>query len=188
VISGFRLGFEGAAGHYDIQPDLLTFGKIIGGGLPVGAFAGSREIMSHISPEGPVYQAGTLSANPVAMSAGYATLTKLRSEEFYPRLAKNTSAFAEIINKHIANKKYPMQVVHLDSIFWLCFSTSQIRRADQIDARLMEYFKKLHLYLLRHGVYLGPSGYEVGFISAAHDAAVLEKSAGVICNGLDTIF
>src|SRR5690606_30549862 len=93
VISGFRVGFEGAAGHYKIQPDILTFGKIVGGGMPVGAYAASREIMSHIAPDGDVYQAGTLSANPVSMAAGLATLQICLEEGFYEKMAEKTNYF-----------------------------------------------------------------------------------------------
>lgn len=188
VISGFRVSFEGAAGHYNVQPDILTFGKIIGGGLPVGAFGASREIMKRISPEGDVYQAGTLSANPVAMAAGYATLKKLLAKDFYSSLSVKTDEFISNLNSHIDSKGYPMQIVHTGSIFWLSFSRKTIRRADQIESEGMDYFKILHLYLLRHGIYLGPSGYEVGFISHAHDKSVLEEAAVIINKGIDHCF
>jgi glutamate-1-semialdehyde 2,1-aminomutase len=188
VISGFRVGFEGAAGYYGIEPDILTFGKIIGGGLPVGAFGARREIMQHISPDGNVYQAGTLSANPVAMAAGLATLTKLREPDFYGRLDLATNRFISSINDHIQARGYPMQMVRLGSIFWFCFDTRMIRRADQIDPQKMEYFRQLHYYLLREGVYLGPSGYEVGFVSAAHPENILEEAAEKIRKGLDYSF
>ncbi len=188
VISGFRIGFEGAAGYYQIEPDILTFGKIIGGGLPVGAFGARREIMKHISPDGKVYQAGTLSANPVAMAAGLAALTKLREPDFYQNLERMTAKFTGSIHDHITAKGYPMQIVRLGSIFWLCFDKAVIRRADQIDPQSMEYFKQLHLYLLRTGIYFGPSGYEVGFISAAHSEAILAEAADKIVQGFDIIF
>ncbi|NND32676.1 MAG: glutamate-1-semialdehyde 2,1-aminomutase [Saprospiraceae bacterium] len=188
VISGFRLGFEGAAGLYDIKPDILTFGKIIGGGLPVGAFGARREIMAQISPDGPVYQAGTLSANPVAMAAGYAALKKVREDGFYGMLEDKTRAFIARITQHIQQRGLPMQIISQGSIFWLAFSTENIRTASQIDADSMKYFKNLHLFLLRNGVYLGPSGYEVGFISAAHDDTILTEAADIICRGLDSIF
>ena len=97
VISGFRVGFEGAAGYYDVQPDIVTYGKIIGGGMPVGAFGASAEIMGHVAPEGQVYQAGTLSANPVAMAAGYAAMQELLKEGFYKDLEEKTKWFAQQI-------------------------------------------------------------------------------------------
>lgn len=188
VISGFRVGFEGAAGLYNIQADIFTFGKIIGGGLPVGCFAASREIMSHISPEGPVYQAGTLSANPVAMTAGFTTLRTLLRDGFYEELALKTRRMVNQINKHADEKNYPLHVRQLGSIFWIAFSRNEINRADQIDPRSMEHFKKLHSHLLQNGIYLGPSGYEVGFVSAAHTSDELDHSAHIINQGIDVIF
>lgn len=188
VISGYRVGVEGAAGYYNIEPDLLTFGKIIGGGLPVGAFGGRAEIMAQISPEGPVYQAGTLSANPVAMSAGLASLEACLQPGFYENLEQKTTLFVRQIENHIIEKGYPMHLVSIGSIFWLAFSTDRIIRADQIDPESMDLFKSLHAYLLDHGVYLGPSGYEVGFISGAHNEKILSRAASIICDGLDLIF
>ncbi len=187
VISGFRVGFEGAAGYYNIAPDIITFGKIIGGGLPVGAFAASREIMAHISPEGKVYQAGTLSANPVAMAAGLATLQELISGPFYENLTQKTDYFVQQIEEHIQKKGTSVQIAKIGSIFWIAFTDRQIKRADQIDPKSMEHFKSLHSFLLRKGVYLGPSGYEVGFVSAAHQQSDLDHAAAVICRGLDKI-
>ena len=188
VISGFRVGFEGAAGHYGIQPDILTFGKIIGGGMPVGAYAASHELMSHIAPDGPVYQAGTLSANPVAMAAGYAALEQLLRPGFYEELAEKTRTFVQQIQTHCDRRGYPVTIPHLASIFWMAFSRDLIRRADQIEAASMEKFRRLHHELLQRGVYLGPSGYEVGFVSAAHTEADLQEAAGRINEALDVVF
>jgi glutamate-1-semialdehyde 2,1-aminomutase len=188
VISGFRIGFEGASGHYDIKPDIITFGKIIGGGFPVGAYGASAEIMSHVSPDGPVYQAGTLSGNPVAMSAGVAQLTEVMKPGFYKDLAEKTIRFTGKIRSHIEQKKYPCKIIEIGSIFWIAFSEKNIKAAHDIDADSMEHFKKLHYYLLENGVYFGPSGYEVGFVSAAHDDEVLAKAADVICAGLDVVY
>ncbi len=188
VISGYRVGLEGASGYYSVEPDLLTFGKIIGGGLPVGAFGGRADIMSHVSPDGPVYQAGTLSANPVAMAAGSASLQLCLTEGFYGRLEDKTSTFVNKLSAHIDQKDYEMSVVTIGSIFWLSFSKDRISSADQINASDMDHFKKLHAYLLDHGVYLGPSGYEVGFVSAAHSDRVLDNAADIICAGIDHTF
>jgi len=189
VISGFRLGIEGAAGLFQIQPDLITFGKIIGGGFPVGAYAGRKEIMNCVSPEGNVYQAGTLSGNPVAMAAGIAALTECLKPGFYEQLEKKTLYFSDIINRHIAGKNYPFRMFTRGSIFWLSFSDRQtVSSAGEIEASGMSYFTQLHAYLLEQGIYLGPSGYEVGFISSAHSEQDLEKAAQKICNGLDQIF
>lgn len=188
VISGFRAGFEGAAGHYGVQPDILTFGKIIGGGMPVGAYAASHEIMGHVAPEGPVYQAGTLSANPVAMAAGYATLKQLLQPGFYDELAQKTADFVGLIRQHIDERGYPAQIQQLHSIFWIAFRPNRIMRSDQIDPQSMEQFKTLHHELLQRGVYLGPSGYEVGFVSAAHSPADLAEAANHICTAMDIVF
>jgi len=189
VISGFRLGFEGAAGKYDIKPDIITYGKIIGGGLPVGAYGASREIMTHISPDGDVYQAGTLSGNPVAMSAGIAQLKECLKPGFYEQIEKKTQNFIHKILSHTSNKKYPFHIFVNGSIFWLSFSdNSNVAAAEQIDSASMSYFKTLHAYMLDHGVYFGPSGYEVGFISSAHSEDDLAIAAKVICDGLDMVY
>ncbi|MCO6488070.1 MAG: glutamate-1-semialdehyde 2,1-aminomutase [Phaeodactylibacter sp.] len=188
VISGFRVGFEGAAGYYGIQPDIITYGKIIGGGMPVGAYGGSHEVMSHIAPDGPVYQAGTLSANPVAMAAGYAALQQLLAPGFYEELERKTRRFATSIRQYADEKGYEMSVRQLASIFWIAFSRDKIVRSGQIDPRSMDKFKVLHHELLQRGVYLGPSGYEVGFVSAAHSENDLEEAAGKIKEALDVVF
>jgi len=187
VISGFRVGFEGAAGYYTIPPDIITFGKIVGGGMPVGAYGGSKEIMSHVAPDGPVYQAGTLSANPVAMSAGIAVLKQLLEPGFYESLEKKTMAFCANIQSHIDEKNYPIHIVQIGSIFWFAFSEERIFSADQIDSAGMEKFKIMHHELLERGIYLGPSGYEVGFVSAAHSEDDLAQAASTICEVLDIV-
>lgn len=189
VISGFRVGFEGAAGLYRVRPDILTFGKIIGGGLPVGAYGASAKIMGTVSPEGPVYQAGTLSGNPVAMSAGKAQLNQLLAPGFYRQMAKKTAKFVRILRQHISNKQYPVRVFQVGSVFWLSFSDlSNVRAAHEIDAASMQGFKKLFHYLLDRGIYFGPSGYEVGFVSAQHTDAELEMAATLLCQGLDEVY
>lgn len=188
VISGFRVGFEGAAGMYGIAPDIITFGKIIGGGMPVGAYAASREMMEHITPMGPVYQAGTLSANPVAMAAGYATLLEVLKPGFYEALAEKTTYFTQRIQAYCDEKGYEVTFPHVGSIFWPTFSRKEIHRSDEIQAAGMSHFKKMHLECLKRGVYFGPSGYEVGFVSAAHTIADLDFAADRICESLDVVF
>ena len=188
VISGFRVGFEGAAGYYDIQPDIITYGKIIGGGMPVGAFGASRAIMEHVAPMGPVYQAGTLSANPVAMAAGLAACEQLLAPNFYAEMAAKTRGMTERIQAHADAHDYPMHLQTIGSIFWIAFGRERIITADDIDPASMEHFKVLHHELLQNGVYLGPSGYEVGFVSAAHTAADLDEAVTKICAGLDVVF
>lgn len=189
VISGFRVGFEGAAGLYDISPDIITFGKIIGGGLPVGAYAGSKEIMEHIAPMGPVYQAGTLSGNPVAMAAGIAQLSACLKEGFYQQLQRKTTAMLEPVRRHVHERGYPVEIFSIGSIFWIAFTNSRrIGRADQIDPASMAYFRELHAWLLDNGIYLGPSGYEVGFVSAAHSEEDLSRTATMLNSGFDLVF
>jgi glutamate-1-semialdehyde 2,1-aminomutase len=175
VISGFRLGFCGVAGLYNIRPDIITYGKIIGGGFPVGAYGASKEIMSCISPEGNVYQAGTLSGNPVAMSAGIAQLTQCLSKDFYKDLEKKTNYLVAGMSK--VNHFKLFKLFSLGSIFWIAFTEKDtISNADDIDGNSMSYFKTLYHSLLENGVYLGPSGYEVGFISSAHSKEDLDKT------------
>jgi len=188
VISGFRVGFEGAAGLYHIQPDIITYGKIIGGGMPVGAYGASHEMMSNIAPEGPVYQAGTLSANPVAMSAGYAALRQLAAPGFFEDQEYRTRYFISIIQDYCTVKKYPVHFPTIGSIFWIAFAENRIQRADQIDPKKMDLFKILHHQLLQRGCYLGPSGYEVGFVSSAHTIGDLEEAAALICESMDLVF
>ncbi len=167
VISGFRYSFCGVAGMYNIQPDIITYGKIIGGGFPVGAYGSTKEIMSFISPEGDVYQAGTLSGNPVAMSAGIAQLTECLKPNFYLDLETKTKYLVDGINK--INSFNLFKIFSLGSIFWIAFTKQEtVKAAEEIDANSMSYFKILYHALLENGVYLGPSGYEVGFMSEAH--------------------
>ena len=167
VISGFRYSFCGVAGMYNIQPDIITYGKIIGGGFPVGAYGSSKEIMCFISPEGDVYQAGTLSGNPVAMSAGIAQLTECLKPNFYLDLETKTKYLVDGINK--INSFNLFKIFSLGSIFWIAFTKHEtVKAAEEIDANSMSYFKILYHALLENGVYLGPSGYEVGFMSEAH--------------------
>lgn len=189
VITGFRLGFEGAAAYYGVKPDIVTYGKIIGGGLPVGMYGASAEIMGHISPDGGVYQAGTLSGNPVAMAAGIAQLTELLRSGFYKDLNNKTSEFAESIQRFATARNYKVRVFYVGSIFWIAFTDKdKIQAADDIDHSSMEKFKIMHRELLNRGIYLGPSGYEVGFVSAAHTKIELEKAKRAIFESLDVVF
>ena len=168
VISGFRIGFGGAAEYYNINPDIVTYGKIIGGGMPVGAYASSSKIMKHISPDGNVYQAGTLSGNPVAMAAGIAQLTECLKPKFYENLEKKTKRLVDGIMSDILSD-VPFKVFQIGSIFWPAFThKKEITTPSDIDPVSMGKFKKLHAMLLNRGIYLGPSGYEVGFVSSVH--------------------
>lgn len=176
VISGFRVGFTGATGYYNINPDIITFGKVIGGGLPVGAYGAKAEVMKHISPDGDVYQAGTLSGNPMAMAGGIAQLTELLKPGFYEKLERKTKRLVRGIMKGISPDT-PFRIFQIGSIFWPAFTDKKkISASSEIDPAGMEKFKKLHAALLERGVYLGPSGYEVGFVSSAHSSKDIEKT------------
>lgn len=189
VISGFRLGFEGACGLYDISPDLITFGKIIGGGLPVGAYGGRKDVLSFVSPDGPVYQAGTLSGNPLSISAGIAQLTACLEPGFYASLEAKTRIIADAVNRYTAAQKIPMNILTCGSIFWINFSEDcAIRKASQIPADMPKVFSEFHYLLLERGIYIGPSGYEVCFVSAAHTQAQLEHTAQTIIDVLAIVF
>jgi glutamate-1-semialdehyde 2,1-aminomutase len=188
VISGFRVAFGGAAEVYGITPDIVTYGKIIGGGLPVGAYGAKNEIMSFVSPDGPVYQAGTLSGNPVAMSAGIAQLTVCNQHGFYEDQEARTKTMIDAINKHSRSNGYNFEIVQIGSIFWLSFDgKKRIQDADSINPDMTK-FNQLHGALLNRGVYLGPSGYEVGFISLAHTEEILAKATHLFCESLDEIY
>ncbi len=188
VISGFRVGFNGAAELLGIIPDIITYGKIIGGGLPVGAYGARAEIMACVSPDGPVYQAGTLSGNPVAMAAGIAQLTECAQPRFYEDQRERTLYFVDQINAHALAKRYNFELVTVGSIFWLSFDgKKRIRKADQIDPN-MDGFRRIFNALLERGVYIGPSGYEVGFISQAHTKEHLDIAAAAMREALDVVF
>jgi len=188
VISGFRVAFSGAAELYGIAPDIVSYGKIIGGGLPVGAYGAKAEIMQKVSPDGPVYQAGTLSGNPVAMSAGIAQLSICAQKGFYEDQEERTKTFVNRINAYAQEKGYEFEIFMVGSIFWLAFSNkTSIRRADEINSD-MTPFKNLHKALLERGIYLGPSGYEVGFISHVHSKEILAQAAEQFCMAMDEVF
>jgi glutamate-1-semialdehyde 2,1-aminomutase len=189
VISGFRIGFEGAAGHYGISPDIITYGKIIGGGMPVGAYGSSHTIMNCISPDGNVYQAGTLSGNPVAMSAGLAQLRECLKEGFYQQLSEKTNYFTSTLNEYALKNKFPFKVFSIGSIFWFAFTEKErITSSAEIDPESMKLFRLLYHDLLEQGIYMGPSGYEVGFISSAHSKEILKEATEKICKSLSKVF
>jgi len=189
VINGFRIGFEGAAGYYNIQPDIITYGKIIGGGLPVGMYGASAEIMKYISPDGDVYQAGTLSGNPVAMAAGIAQLTECLKPGFYEELEEKTKFLIKNIYANIQQPTSNLKIYSIGSIFWIAFTDKEIiRNAEEIDGDSMKYFKILHKELLERGIYLGPSGYEVGFVCAAHTEEDLIKTAKAFGEALEILY
>ncbi len=184
VITGFRLGLGGAAEYYGVTPDLMTFGKVIGGGLPVGAFGGRADIMSNLSPLGPVYQAGTLSGNPVAMAAGLATLRKLEDGKVYAELERRTAKFVEQLKAALSDT--PCTIVRAGSIFWPAFQDAAPRKASDIASHGIDIFNRIHSPLLDAGIYLPPSGYEVCFVSTAHSEQILADAAATIAETINS--
>ncbi|MBH47270.1 MAG: aspartate aminotransferase family protein [Halobacteriovorax sp.] len=179
VISGFRVAFGGMAKVTGIKPDLVTYGKIIGGGLPVGAIGGPEHIMSELAPVGPVYQAGTLSANPLAMVGGLATLSKL-SVASYDVLEANTKRIADIFRRWLAeysDGKYAnTSVIQYGSLFWMHPKTDkELKAIHEIPSNLSEAFGPMFGELLEKGIYIAPNAWEVGFASMAHDDAVIAE-------------
>ena len=176
VISGFRVGPGGAAELYGITPDLVTYGKIIGGGMPVGLYGGRKDVMGVVSPDGPVYQAGTLSGNPVAMAAGLATLERL-TPALYADLKHKGAQWAKVFER-IPGLHCP----HAGSLLWPLFQPG-VKRADRVESGAIAKFNKLHRLMLDNGVYLAPSGYEVGFLSSAHgesELAIFEAAVDAV--------
>lgn len=167
VITGFRLSFGGARKRFGIEPDLATYGKIIGGGLPVGCFGGQRKYMSHVAPAGEVYQAGTLSGNPLAMAAGIAALNKLRGEN-YGCLEQRTAAFARALGDVIRGKGVPCQVPTIASMFSIFFSETPVANFAQAQKADQAMFTKFYKQMRERGVYLAPSAFETGMVSFAH--------------------
>jgi len=179
VISGFRAAFGGMVERLNMKPDLVTYGKVMGGGLAVGAYAGRKELMDLVAPAGKVYQAGTLSANPLAMRTGYATLKKLKTANVHKILEERTTRFAHEMK--IVLKPAGFDVTHLGSVFWIHPRTNQpIRSLDHLPAQMGEYYKPLFHAFLKRGIYMAPSGYEVGFLSLAHDEKILDATIGKV--------
>ncbi|MFT5233631.1 MAG: glutamate-1-semialdehyde 2,1-aminomutase [Candidatus Krumholzibacteriia bacterium] len=168
VITGFRVGPAGAAAVLGITPDMGTYGKIIGGGFPVGAYAARQEVMDCVSPKGAVYQAGTLSGNPVAMAAGLATLQKTGAPGFYEDLESKGAVLQAGLEKAAEDHGVTASVVRQGSLFWTVFQDEAPRNFADIDGSKMETYGRLHAGLIERGVYLAPSGWEVGFVSSAH--------------------
>lgn len=175
VISGFRIGFGGMSEKTGIHPDIVTYGKIIGGGMPVGAVAGPRKIMENLAPLGPVYQAGTLSGNPVAMAAGLVNLKKLTNDA-YIKLENNTKAIVSIFEDWMQKNGFEdYQIIQYGSLFYPISTHDSLSNITQLPANMGERFKKLFEVFLNKGIYLAPNGYEVGFVSLAHDEKVQEE-------------
>ena len=169
VMTGFRVALGGAQQYYNVMPDLCTLGKVIGGGLPVGAFGGKKEIMQKIAPLGPVYQAGTLSGNPVSMAAGLTTLKLIRAPGFHDRLSQKTTALCEGLKERASAAGIPLTTNQVGAMFGVFFSKEKnITSFKQVTECNIEQFKIFYHGMLSQGVYMAPSAYEAGFVSAAH--------------------
>ena len=179
VMTGFRVALGGAQALYGVAPDLTTLGKVIGGGMPVAAFGGSREIMEYIAPTGPVYQAGTLSGNPVAMAAGMATLDLITQPGFYEALGQKADYLTRGMVKAAEAAGVALTENHVGGMFGLFFSPESVRRFDQAVACDQERFKTFFHGMLKEGVYLAPSTFEAGFVSAAHTQEDLDDTLKV---------
>lgn len=177
VMTGFRVALGGAQAHYQITPDLTTLGKILGGGMPVGAVGGKREVMQSLAPTGPVYQAGTLSGNPIAMHAGLACLNALSDPELHPSLAAKVDYLSQGLLAAAAKHQIPLQIQSVGAMFGLFFTEqTHITNFEQVMQCDSERFKRFFHAMLDQGIYLAPSAFEAGFVSTTHDQAVLDQT------------
>lgn len=177
VMTGFRVGLGGAQQRFGIRPDLTTLGKVIGGGMPVGAFGGRRDIMEQLAPLGPIYQAGTLSGNPVAMAAGLKTVELVSAPGFYPALAERARRLVEGIERCAAAADIDLRGQCVGAMFGLFLTGEpEIRRFEQVMRCDQERFKQFFHGMLEQGVYLAPSAFEAGFVSSEHDDSVIDAT------------
>ena len=187
VMTGFRIAPGGVQERVSVTPDLTALGKIIGGGLPVGAFGGKSEIMDYLAPLGPVYQSGTLSGNPLAMAAGIASLKKLETDNPYPALEQMGTTIRKTLLEAANKKGIPLQVPQVGSMFALFFSEKPVRNYNDAVASKTKLFNQLFHYALEHGVYLPPSAYETCFICTAHKGSDIERAVETLADGIKAI-
>jgi glutamate-1-semialdehyde 2,1-aminomutase len=180
VITGFRLSYGGAQTIFNIEPDLTCLGKIIGGGLPVGAFGGRREITQLLAPNGNVYQAGTLSGNPIAVTAGIITLKTLKQKNHYEALEKKTKKLCAGIKLRAKNYNIKLKVNYIGSMFSIFFTDSDVISESSVKTQNIDLFKRFFHGLLKAGVYISPSGFESNFLSTAHTAEDIQRTLKVI--------
>lgn len=177
VMTGFRVALGGAQAHYQVKPDLTTLGKVIGGGMPVGAFGGRRDIMNCIAPLGPVYQAGTLSGNPVAMAAGLAGLELISAPHFFEQVTKTTQQLMQGLTECAKAAGIPLFTTAVGGMFGIYFTDAkEIETFDDVKKCHIERFKKFFHAMLQEGIYLAPSAYEAGFVSSMHGEKELNKT------------
>jgi glutamate-1-semialdehyde 2,1-aminomutase len=187
VMTGFRVAYGGAQSLYKIKPDLSCFGKVIGGGLPVGAYGGRRRIMARIAPQGPVYQAGTLSGNPLAMAAGIATLKQLQKKDFYAKLEKKSARLAAGLSAAAARAGIAAQVDHVGSMLGMFFCAEPVKSFADAKRADLSRFARFYQGMRREGVYIAPSQFEALFVSAAHTSAQIDatvKAAQTVLAGM----
>jgi glutamate-1-semialdehyde 2,1-aminomutase len=177
VMTGFRVALGGAQQHYNVKPDLTTFGKVVGGGLPVGAFGGKRDVMEHIAPLGPVYQAGTLSGNPIAMAAGLSTLKLIQAPDFHKRLDATAKTLVTGLKQRADQAGIGLATNQVGGMFGIFFTNDKnINLYEQVVNCDQERFKQFFHGMLDQGVYLAPSAFEAGFVSAAHGEAEINAT------------
>lgn len=178
VMTGFRVALGGAQQIYNVVPDLTTLGKVIGGGMPIGAVGGRQEIMSHLAPEGAVYQAGTLSGHPLSMAAGYKTLSLLEKPDYYTNLSKLTKTLITTLQGVATAHKVPFFASSIGGMFGFCFTTlNEIKNYHDVAMSNETFFKQFYHGMLTEGVYLAPSMYEAGFVSGAHSQNEITQTA-----------
>ncbi|MCF6808468.1 glutamate-1-semialdehyde 2,1-aminomutase [Thiotrichales bacterium 19S9-12] len=182
VMTGFRVALQGAQRIFNVNADLITLGKVIGGGMPVGAFGGRKEILQHLSPNGAVYQAGTLSGNPLAMAAGLSTLQLINNQAFYDQLTEKTANFATKLNQAAEKYDIDFKAQSIGSMFGLYFSKTLPQTFDDVNNSDIEAFKAFFNYMLNHGIYFAPSAFEAGFMSSAHTTSDIEQTVEIASN------
>jgi glutamate-1-semialdehyde 2,1-aminomutase len=188
VITGFRIGLEGATGYYDLKPDIITLGKIIGGGLPIGAYCGKAQYMNLISPLGSMYQAGTLSGNPLAVVAGNAMLDIIQSKSnFYPDLETKTQTFVKSLKSIFDEKSLDVNIPAIASLFWVVQQEKVPNSPSEISNSAINFYSKFHSKSMDNGLYLPPSAYEVWFLSLSHDSNILDATLSKLNNVIDGI-
>lgn len=188
VMTGFRVALGGAQARYGVTPDITTLGKVIGGGMPVGAFGGKRTLMEHLAPLGPVYQAGTLSGNPVAMTAGLTTLELVSKPEFFTELEAKTVTLMEGLTRKARAAGIPLTTNYAGGMFGFFFSEEErVTNYTQATACNMEHFRTFFHGMLTEGIYLAPSAYEAGFISSAHSELDLDATLAAAEKVLATV-
>ncbi|MGD8367788.1 MAG: glutamate-1-semialdehyde 2,1-aminomutase [Desulfobacterales bacterium] len=176
VMSGFRVAYGGAQARYGVIPDLTTLGKIIGGGMPVGAYGGKKEIMDRIAPEGPIYQAGTLSGNPVAMAAGLATLEEIGRSGFYDALEEKAGRLADGLSAAVADAGIPAYLTRVGSMMGLFFTDRAVKNFEDAKTCDLERFAAFYRGMLTRGIYLAPSQFEALFVSSAHNVDFIDET------------